>query len=102
MSPETFWCENSAGGWSLSLSVVGRLHLDRWDVAAVFVEPVVVEPVDPPGSGVFDLLDGPPGLAWFDQFGFVQPVDSFGERVVIGAADRSDRGLDACLWSAAR
>ena len=76
------------------LSVVGRLHLDGWDVAAVLVEAVVVEPVDPFGSGVFDLVDGAPGLAWFDQLGLVQAVDRFGERVVIGAADRADRGLD--------
>ena len=53
------------------LRVVGGLHLDRWDVAAVFVEAVVVEPGHPPGSGVFDLVDGPPGLAWFDQLGLV-------------------------------
>ena len=71
-------CLGAAGGWSLVLSVVGGLHLDRGDVAAVFVEAVVVEPGDPPGSGVFDLLDGPPGLAWFDQLGLVQAVDGFG------------------------
>jgi hypothetical protein len=66
------------------LRVVGGLHLDWWDVTAVFVQAVVIKPVDPPGSGVFDLVDGPPGLAWFDQFGLVQPVDGFGESVVIG------------------
>ena len=71
-------------------SVVGGLHLDRWDVAAVFVEAVTVEPMNPFGSGVFDLVDGPPRLAWFDQFGLVQAVDGFGECVVIGAADGSD------------
>ena len=64
------------------LRVVGGLHLDRRDVAAVFVEAVVVEPGHPPGSGVFDPVDGPPGLAWFDQFGFVQAVDGFGECVI--------------------
>jgi hypothetical protein len=72
------------------LRVVGGLHLDRWDVAAVFVETVAVEPVDPPGRGVFDLVDGPPRLTWFDQLGLVQAVDGFGECVVIGAADGSD------------
>jgi len=35
----------SAGGWSLVLRVVGCLQIDGWDVAAVFVEAVVVEPV---------------------------------------------------------
>jgi hypothetical protein len=50
VSPETFWCENSAGGWSLVVSVVGPLQFDGWDVAAVFVEAVVVKPVDPFGG----------------------------------------------------
>jgi hypothetical protein len=81
------------------LRLVGGLHLDWWDVAAVLVEAVVVEPVDPPAGGVFDLVDGPPGLAWFDQLGFVQAVDGFGGRVVIGAADRADRGPDVGLAS---
>ena len=76
------------------LRVVGGLHLDRWDIAAVLVEAVVIEPADPPGRGVFDLLDGPPGLAWFDQFGLVQAVDALSQGIVIGAADRADRGLD--------
>ena len=70
---------NSAGDWSLRSSAVGGLHFDGWDVAAVFVEAVVVEPVDPSGGGVFDFLDGPPGLARFDEFGFVQAVDGLGQ-----------------------
>jgi hypothetical protein len=37
------------------------------------------------------------GLLGFDQLGLVQTVDCLGERIVIGAADRPDRGLDACL-----
>ena len=81
MSPETFWCEYSAGGWSLVLSVVGGLPFDGRDVAAVLVEAVVVEPVDPLGGGVFDLVDGAPGLAWFDQLGLVEAVDGLGESV---------------------
>ena len=66
------------------LSVVGRLQFDRWDVAAVFVEAVVVEPVDPLCGGQFDVVDGAPGLAGFDQLGLVQTVDRLGERIVIG------------------
>lgn len=44
------------------LSVVGRLQFDGWDVAAAFVEAVVVEPVDPFGGRQLDLLEGPPRL----------------------------------------
>jgi hypothetical protein len=66
------------------LSVIGRLQIDGWDVAAVFVEAAVVKPVDPFGGGQLDLLDGAPGLARFDQLGFVEAVDGLGQRVVIG------------------
>ena len=75
-----------------SLSVVGGLKLDGWDVAAVLVEAAVVEPVDPLGGGDLDVVDGPPGLAGFDQLGLVQAVDRLGQGVVVGAADRADRG----------
>jgi hypothetical protein len=78
----------------LVLSVVGVLQFDRWDVAAVFVEAVVVEPVDPFGGGQLEFLDRAPGLAWFDQFGLVQAVDGLGQGIVIGASDGPDGGLD--------
>ncbi|GAB4957622.1 hypothetical protein MAHJHV54_48410 [Mycobacterium avium subsp. hominissuis] len=84
------------------LSVIGRLQFDWWDVAAVLVEAAVVEPVDPPCGGPFDVIDRAPGLAGFDQLGLVQTVDCLGERVVIGAADRPDRGLDAGLGRGGR
>ena len=90
--PETFWFESSAAGWALVLSVVGGFQLDWWDVAAVLVEAAVVEPVDPFGGGELDVLDGPPGLAGLDQLGLVEPVDGLGQGVVVGAADRPDRG----------
>ena len=58
----------------------GRFHLDGWDVAAVFVEAVMVRnPVDPSGGRVFDFLDVPPGLARFDEFGSIQAVDGHGQ-----------------------
>lgn len=44
-----------------------------------------------------DVFDGPPGLAGFDQLDVVQTIDRSGQRIVIGAADHSDRGLNACL-----
>ena len=43
---------------------------------------------------ILDCLDGAPGPARFDQLGLVQAVDGLGQRVVIGAADGADRGLD--------
>jgi hypothetical protein len=64
------------------LSVVGGLHLDRGDVAAVLVAAAVVEPVDPFGGGELDLLDAAPGFSRVDQFGLVQPVDGLGQGVV--------------------
>jgi len=53
------------------LSVIGSLEFDWRDVAAVFVEAAAVKPVDPASGGQLDVLDGPPGLAGFDQFGLV-------------------------------
>jgi len=32
-----------------------------------------------------------------DQFGFVESVDRFGQRVVVGVADGPDRGIDPYL-----
>jgi len=64
-------------------SVVEVLGLDGWDVAAVLEQPAVVEPVDPLGGRVLDVIDGLPRLAWLDQFGLVQAVDRLGESVVI-------------------
>ncbi len=55
-------------------SVVEVLGFDWWDVAAVLVESAVIEPVDPFGGGIFEVLDGLPGLAWLDQFGLDRPL----------------------------
>ena len=71
-------------------SVVEGLGFDGWDVAAVLVEPAVVEPVDPFGGRVFDVVDGLPRFARFDQFGLVQAVDRLGESVVILVAGGPD------------
>lgn len=50
---------------------MGSLELDWWDVAAVSVEAAMVEPGDAACGGQRDVLDGPPGLAGFDQLGLV-------------------------------
>ena len=54
-----------------STSVVVGFAFDWWDVPAVFVKPLVVEPVDPSGGLVFDFVNVPPGFAWFDQLGLI-------------------------------
>ena len=77
------------------LSVIGRLQIDGWDVPAVFVEAAVVEPVDPFGGRQLDFFDGPPGLARSDQLGFIQPVDSLGQRVVTALTAPTDGWIPA-------
>jgi len=82
MCPETRRFESTAGCW-FGLSGVGGLHLARRDVAAVFVEAVVVEPVDPFGGGDLDLVDIAPWPALLDQLGRVETVGRLGEWVVV-------------------
>lgn len=60
------------------MSVVRGFEVGWWDFAAVFVEVVVVEPVDPLGGRDLNMVDARPRLAWFDQFGLVEPVDRLG------------------------
>ncbi|MCU1700464.1 MAG: hypothetical protein JWR34_6527, partial [Mycobacterium sp.] len=77
--------------------VVKLFEFDGWDVAAVLVETSMVEPVDPFEGGDLDVLDGPPGPAWLDQFGLVEAIDRLGEGVVVAVARAPDRGVDARL-----
>ena len=74
--------------------VVGLLQLDRWDVAAILEQAGGVEPVDPFGGGVFDLVDAAPRALVPDDLGLVEAVDGLGQRVVIARPDRADRGGD--------
>ncbi len=60
----------------------------------------MVEPVDPADGGQLGVLDGPPGLGGFDRLGLVEALDGLAQRIVIGAPDGSDRGLDAGLGEA--
>jgi len=65
------------------LSVVGGLQLDRWNVTAVLVEAVAVEPGYPPCRFQFDFLDGAPGLVRFDELSLVEAVDRLGQGIVV-------------------
>ena len=80
------------------LSVVGPLQFDWWDVAAVFVEAVVVEPGHPFGGGVFDLVDRPPRLVRVDQLGLVQPIYRLREGIVQSRQLRSIQSLVSELF----
>src|ERR671912_2711487 len=59
----------------------------------------MVVPVDPAGGGVFDVGDAlvGPGVedGGADAFGLEQPDDALHQTVVVGVADRPDRGCDA-------
>jgi hypothetical protein len=67
----------------LSLSVVGGLELDGWDVADGGVEAAGVPPVHPGQGGQLDVFDGPPRSLHGDQLGLVEPEDRLGPRVVV-------------------
>ena len=79
------------------VTVVGVFEFGWWDVAAVFVEASVVEPVDPFQGGDLDVVGGAPRPSRFDQFGLVEAVDRLGQRVVVAVAGGPDRGVDAGL-----
>ena len=68
---------------SLVSLTVERLKIDGCHVAAVLVDPAVVEPVDPFQGRDLDLLEGVPRAAGLDQLGLVEPVDRLRESVVI-------------------
>src|SRR5215204_2489922 len=67
---------SNPGGVGLLGSVERCFELGGWHVAAVAVEPVVVEPVDPPEGREFELVDVVPavGVGPVDAFGLVEPV----------------------------
>jgi hypothetical protein len=60
------------------------------------VELPVVAPVDPSGCGVLDLAHAliEPGVedVYVDAFGLVEVDDRLHQHVVVGVADRPDRG----------
>ena len=71
----------------------------RWNIADGLQDAAVVEPVHPGEGGKLNGLEGFPG-APVDEFGLVEAVDSFGQRVVVRIADAADGRLDAGLGQA--
>ena len=73
-------------------SVERCFELGGRDVAAVAVEPVVVEPVHPGQGGELEFVDVVPGsgrVGSVDAFGLVEPVGGLRERVVVGVCPAS-------------
>lgn len=77
---------------------MGLLVLDGRDVSQGRMEPAVVVPIHPAGGGVLDVGDGLVGPVvkdgGADALGLVEPVDRLHQGVVVGVADRADRGPD--------
>src|SRR5205085_8535706 len=69
----------------------GCLVLLWWDHPDLAVEAMMIEPVDVEHGGVFDVLESMPRAVEMDEFRLVQPVEGFGERVVVAVAPRADR-----------
>jgi hypothetical protein len=73
------------------------LVLERRDVAERFVQAGGVVPADVLDYGELELRAGPPNTVG-DQLGLEAVDERLGERVVVGVADRADRGEQG--WSA--
>ena len=78
----------------------GCLGFGRRDGPDGFEQAAVVEPVHPVEGRIFDGFEAAPWATPMDNLGLEQPVDRFGQRVVIGIPDAADRGLDACFRKA--
>ena len=87
--------DSNPGGVGLFSSV----ELCWWDVSAVAVQPIVVEPVHPGEGGEFEFVDliasgrvGP-----VDALGLVEAVGRLGQRVVEGIRNGADARTGADL-----
>ena len=76
------------------LIVTSVTELGRWYVANRSQEPLLVEPGHPVESGELDIVDSLPRAVLSNDLGLVQADHRFGQRVVIGIAPASNRGLD--------
>ena len=72
-------------------------ELGRRDIAERPHEPTVVEPIDPGERGALDVIHTAPWPVLANDLGLVEAIDRLGQGVVVGVADRSDRGLEAGL-----
>jgi hypothetical protein len=65
------------------------------DVSNRLEQPALIEPIDPFQGSVFHRFQMTPRAATIDHFGFVEPDDRLGERVVVGITDAAYRRLRA-------
>ena len=72
------------------------LELGRRDVAERLVQALGVEPRDPFDDRELELGPGAPDAVG-DQFGLEGVDEAFGQRVVVGVADRADRLQDVVV-----
>lgn len=93
-SPETVLRESLHRGVTFTLPIVRLLELDGRNIADGPEQATIVEPIDPLQDGVFDRLGASPRSSWMNDLGLEQADDRLCERVVVGIASRSDRGVD--------
>src|SRR5690625_7982046 len=60
----------------------------------------MIEPIDPDQGGIFNLTGRPPRTLATDHLGLIQTNDRFGQGIVLGVANESDRSVDACFGQA--
>ena len=99
---EAVWFKSGPhrGGLTGELPVVVCLSFCRRDVSDGLQQSVMVEPGHPFQGGQFHILLCLSGCATMNQLSLVQPVDRFGQRVVVAVPLASHRWLYASLGQA--
>jgi hypothetical protein len=70
--------------------MVSLLELCWRNISAGGMEPALVPPGNPDGSGEFDFVGCPPGAVASDQLGLVEAVDRLGQGVVVAVTFGAD------------
>jgi hypothetical protein len=83
--PEAILFESRRDCGLVAARIVARFGLGRRDISDRLQQSSMIEPVDPFEGGELDGFEVAPWAAPPDDFGFVEPVDRLGERVVEGS-----------------
>jgi len=81
----------------IQVCIEGLLCFSRRDVSDGALEALGVVPADPFQCFPFDLADRFPRAEEFDDFGFEQADDAFGQGIVVAVPDASD-GQGNRVW----